>query len=216
MLERILNIKPGSDYKQSSRSDKNSRTSRYLSSYHTTSNDTVSLSPATAFLSGIHWQLKNFHSEKEKLFITFIYDGIEFTTAVMIGEISFIHNLDYDIKQYLELFANPALLEMNISSPVIYDKADKIDVKPKLIFLKEFSSSVVNLYSYENGISTSDYKIQKAFDNYENDLLREFDYINKCLISFLEKYLSLKMNTNSSPKIIERHLILKSMELKKK
>jgi len=215
MLEKIVNISAGSDYKQSSRPGKQSAVSNYISSYHAVSNDSISLSPATSFLSGIGWKLKKIQNEKEKLRIVFSFDDFDFSTAIIPGEIIQLRRIDYEIKYSTVSYTGVVNMNVEISSPLNLEGAESIQVKLHLPELKSFFGTILSSFSFKTDVSSSDYEVQKLFVEMENVLQTEFNYINKGLINFLEKYLSLKISFKNDD-VVSRHMLeLKLLQINK-
>jgi hypothetical protein len=213
MLEKIENIKPGSDYRHSNTPNKSAQASRYLNSIHSSSSDSFSLSPATVFLSSVHWQLKNFHNENEKLTISFSFDEFDFSIIILIGEISLMTNLDYEIKRKFETTRNNVEVSTKISSPLYKDQNHNIEIKNSLPVLQNMYNSFLTLSESSGSIGADDYFVRKIFLDLEAGLLGELMYVNKCLLNFLEKYLSLKFNLKNY--IENPHLILKEQQIKR-
>ncbi|MEW6653534.1 MAG: hypothetical protein AB1394_08710, partial [Bacteroidota bacterium] len=106
MLERILNISAGSDYKNStSKSGNYQRTSQFLTTLQSSLSDSISLSPATVFLSSVHWRLKKLSSEKEKYIIAFEFDEFEFTAYLGQPDILITQSIEYEVKRKVEHYA---------------------------------------------------------------------------------------------------------------
>ena len=211
MLERIVNIKPGSDYRQSNSPNKGTIAARYLNTFHSTSSDSFSLSPATIFLSSIHWQLKNFHNENEKLSISFAFDGFDFSINILIGEISVTTNFDFEIKRTYDSAPLNVEVLTKISSPLYQDQNHNIEIKESLPVLQDLFDAFLSLNKSSGEISINDYLVRKEFIDRERNLLDEFMYVNMCLLNFLEKYLSLKFNSKNN--IENQHLVLKGLQI---
>ena len=215
MLEKIVNISAGSDYKQSSRPGRQSAVSSYISSYHAVSNDSISLSPATSFLSGIGWKLKKIQNEKEKLRIVFSFDDFDFSTAIIPGEIAQLQRIDYEINYSVISYTSVVNMNVEISSPLNLEGAESIQVKLHLPELKSFFGSILSSFGFKTEVSSNNYEVQKLFVEMENALQTEFNYINKGLINFLEKYLSLKISFKHEDVVGKRMLELKLLQVNK-
>jgi hypothetical protein len=213
MLEKIVNIKPGSDYRHSSSPNKGAQAARYLNTFHSGSSDSFSLSPATVFLSSIHWQLKNFHNENEKLFVNFSFDEFDFSISILVGEISITTNFDYEIKRIYNSFIGNNEILAKISSPLYKEQNHNIEVKQNLPVLQNLYKSILELHERNGEIGIDDYFVGKIFIDLERNLLEEFTYINMCLLNFLEKYLSLRFNSKND--VENKHLILRELQIKR-
>lgn len=215
MLEKIVNISAGSDYKQSSKPGRQSAVSSYINSYHAVSNDSISLSPATAFLSGIGWKLKKIQNEKEKLRIVFSFDDLEFSALINPIELIQIQRIEYEIKYSASSYTGIFNVNIKVEAPVNPEEPENIQVKLQLPELKKFLSSIISSFGFKADVSSSTYEVQKYFLEMEHELQREFNYINKGLINFLEKYLSVKINFKQEDKITGHMLELKLLQITK-
>ena len=215
MLEKIVNISAGSDYKQSTKPGARSKASRYLSEYHQVGNDSISLSPATAFLSVIGWKLKKIQIDKEKIHIGFSFDDVDFSTAINPGELFQLQRIVYSIKYSLDSFTGLIDVNIKISSPLISDNSESIQVKLHLPELKNFFDSIISSSEYKLHASSDTYEIQNIFSNMEHALRSEFNYINKSLISFLEKFLSIKINMKHENIIMNKKMELDFLQITK-
>jgi hypothetical protein len=217
MLERIINITPGSDYKQSSRpSSRQANAYRHLSSFTTPSNDSFLISPATAFLASINWKLKKVVRENEKLTISFSFDEFEFSTSFFVMEISQNHKIEYDIKHIYESFLGAYDVNAKIMAPISVHKIENIQMKAHLISLSDFVKSVVNPGVSLNVNWAENSDVQKIFAHMERPLKSDFDYINSCLLNFLEKFLSIKLNIHNENENAVELIALKFLQVKKR
>ncbi|MEW6702263.1 MAG: hypothetical protein AB1298_06045, partial [Bacteroidota bacterium] len=194
MLEKIVNITAGSDYKQSSRPNRQTQAARYLSSYSSAANDSISFSPATALLHNLHWKLKRLKNDKEHFQITFEIDGFEFSTQIWQSEIINNKQLDYDIRRIAESYMNNIEIYLKIAAAINENGSEKIEVKYNLPALGKLTSGLVSLTTDYSSLSADNYKVSKMFSEFENDLRTEFEYLNNCLFSFVEKYSGLIIN----------------------
>lgn len=215
MLEKIVNISAGSDYKQSSKSGARSKVSHYISEYHQVGNDSISLSPATAFLSVIGWKLNKIQIDKEKINIGFSFDNLDFFTTVNPNELFQLQKIDYTINSSHDFFAGIAEVNIQISSPLDSDNSESTQVKLFLTELKKFISAVATSCGYKSLVSSDTYEVQNIFSEMEHLLQSEFHYINKSLVGFLEKFLSAKINIKHDNVMQNHKLKLNSLQIKK-
>lgn len=213
MLERIVNISAGSDYKQSSKPGARSRASRHLSEYQPVGNDSISLSPATAYLSIIGWKLKKIQLEKEKLQIEFTFDDLDFATAINPSEIFHLQKIEYSIKYSVGAYAGLSELNIRIDSPFVLENSQSIQIERHLTELKQFFNSIESSFGYKSNVSSDSYEVQNIFSEMGNALQREFHYVNNRLLSFLEKFLSLKINATTNNAAHGGKLTLKFLQI---
>ncbi|MCX6169952.1 MAG: hypothetical protein NTX65_11460 [Ignavibacteriales bacterium] len=215
MLEKIVNISAGSDYKQSSKPGKQSAVSNYINSYHAVSNDSISLSPATAFLSGIGWKLKKIQNEKEKLHIVFSFDDFDFSTVINPAEIIQIPRIEYEIKYSISSYTGVVNMTIKVASPLNLEGSESLQIKLHLNELNKFFGSIISTFGFRSDVSSNTYEVQKYFLEMESALQMEFNYLNKGLINFLEKYLSCKINLKNDESNTRHMLELKLLQINK-
>jgi hypothetical protein len=216
MLERIINITPGSDYKQSSRpSSRQVNAYRHLGSFTAPSNDSFLLSPATAFLASINWKLKKVVSENEKLKIVFSFDDFEFSTSFFIVELSQNQKIEYDISHLYESYFGKYDINTKVSAPITKENTESMQIKTRLISLSDFIKSVFKEGVNSNVNWAENYEVQKTFSHMEKQLQSEFDYINECLLNFLEKFLTMKLNMKIENSNARDIIALKFLQIKK-
>ncbi|MBI5730148.1 MAG: hypothetical protein HY963_03330 [Ignavibacteriales bacterium] len=214
MLERIVNISAGSDYKNSSKPNRFNKSSRYLSTFSSSLPDSISLSPATAFLSTINWRLKRITKSNDKIIINFEFDGYDFTAYVSQNEFHFQNNFEYDIKKIFEKLTERFEVQTLILCQHNIKNSDKLDPKFHLTVLSEMIYRFIDLSHYSYSISVDNSEVKKIFSDMEYALCQEFDYINTCLLSFLEKYLTIKADVINDNKRYDNALIMKQIQLK--
>ncbi len=195
MLEKIINITPGSDFKNSSRPSKYSKTSQFMHAFQTSIGDSVSLSPATSYLSSINWRLKKFVNEKDKITITFEFDSIEFTVNINQNDLLSITSFEYDVKKIFELFSSRYEFLARVNSH--YSNQNSSGKLITLPTLNQFIKDVADLASFMDTVTIDNQEVQKIIFKIEDALKSEFNYLDRCLITFFQKYLSLKINHQS-------------------
>lgn len=215
MLERIVNIAPGSDFQKSSaKTARYNRSAQFLHTLNTSMNDSISLSPATSFLSSVHWRLKKFVNEKEKTLVVFEFDGFEFTAALNQSGMITSLSVEYEIKKAINKLPFVYNFKLWLESKNIIRLNEKFDVLTQLPYLNAFANQLVNLNDYSLNISVDKTDVREAFNEIEKSLNVEFDYLNGCLIGFLEKYLSLNFNVQSKRESFD-NLLLRNIEITK-
>lgn len=213
MLERILNISAGSDYKNStSKSGNYHRTSQFLSTLQSSLSDSISLSPATAFLSSVHWRLKKLSNEKEKFVIIFDFDGFEFTAHVGQPDILITHSVEYEVKRKIENYAK--LYEANFQfASHVSDQRDKPGSRTAMPELISFVKDLLDLEDLSYNLDSENTEVKKIFYQRSDSLQTEFSYLNSCLIMFLEKYLSINYNFTEGAINTKEKLLLRKVQI---
>ncbi len=214
MLEKIVNITPGSDYKQASKPARYSNISNFASVLNSSLNDSISLSPATAFLSSVNWKLRKLQNDKDRVLIVFEFDGFEFLTQIHLSDLSRLSIFDFDIKKHLENYSNKTEVYMKIISPIDQKLRENIDPKFNLPALNQFIDEIVAISSFRYSISEDNAEVKEIFYEHENNIRAEFNYIGECLKNFLEKFLSVKLFINQSFSNPETVLLLKKLGIK--
>jgi len=215
MLERIENISPGSDYKKStSKSGRYQRSAQFLSTLQSSFSDSISLSPATAFLSSVHWRLKKLSNEKEKYVIVFDFDGFEFTAHVGQPDILISHSMEYEVRKKVDSLTKVYDTFMQIISAV----SDQRERPGSRVTLPELAALVQDFVDLENltySLNSETTEVKKRFYQ-RNELLQvEFNYLNSCLVAFLEKYLSIKYNFTAGAQNQNDSLLLRKVQITK-
>lgn len=215
MLEKIVNISAGSDYKQSSKPGGHSKVSRYIGEYHAGGNDSISLSPATGYLSILGWKLKKISSNKESIQIEFSFDDMNFSVSINTGDIYQLKRFEYIIKYLLGNFGSSAEINVKISSFVDPEIPENSFVKVHLPEIKHFLDHLYSACGHKSSLSSDTFEVQKIFVETENRLAAEFNYINRSLINFLEKFLSTKINCKNGNSKNENKLELNMFQIRK-
>lgn len=191
MLEKVLNINPGSDYKKSTG---NPKYYKKTSGYHytlATTNDSLYISPATSLLASLGWKIKKLNKDSEKIQIMFELDGFDFEANIFINELNQNAKIDYRSKKNLERFATEVLITVSLSAPIISSPGEleaNIKLRGFSRFVDQFESARFkkpSLITERNIIETLYYDVRK-------EITDEFNLINSCFVSFLEKYISFK------------------------
>jgi hypothetical protein len=215
MLDKIENIAPGNDYQKSSGNNAKSGYKRSLNSSYSSVNDSISLSPAILYLSSVNWKLKHLQLDKDKLNIVFTFDNIEFSSSLAIGEILSVEKIDYIVKYPADPPANTNYLTINLTSPIMKNSIDGSHIKSQLLYLTKFCISAINAFGYNSGLLMESIQVQELFAGLEKEIRSEFFYLNKCLINFMEKYLSLKINPEKEMEATKSEIKFKNMQLNK-
>ena len=216
MLERIINIAPGSDYQKSpAKSSQYHRSAHFLHTMSTSLNDSISLSPATAFLASVHWRLKKINNEKEKIGVVFEFGGFEFTASMEKPGMVVNYNIEYEVKKAFEKLSFNHELKMWIESDAVYKHSDKIDVIIQLPQLASFANKLISIYDYSTSVSVDKAEVRDSFYEVLDLLQVEFEYVNSCLVGFLEKFLSLSFNLTEKKDLLKSNLLLRKIEISK-
>ncbi|MFO7445057.1 MAG: hypothetical protein R6W90_01765 [Ignavibacteriaceae bacterium] len=205
MLDKILNITPGSDYKNSQlkKGNKNFAFSRSIASADT--HDSFSLSPAWTYMSQLNWQILGLKMLKdEKLTINFIVNDIEFRIVVDLNELNNSSTFVY------ELLQKKAYNEIEKYTLLILEKKCYSNEKTSSVSeLKNISRLFERVWdlNLNNELNDGEFDLNTLLSDGYEDVDTEINYITISLITFLEKLLSKTFsythlsNNNLSPKL---------------
>ncbi len=195
MLNKIINISAGSDFKKSNGNagqNKFLRRNAYSSfQFH----DSIVFSPALQYLTNIKWRLKEIsHMSKGKLAISFIADDIEFQTVVDLPNIESMKTIDYKVikENAKDKSVNPMLIEVEVRIEGISDDnlphAVNLQTLEKL-FNRIFALKIENQLTRTNSIMLTD-----LIADFLEELKFEFDQVNNHLFNFIEKLTESKIS----------------------
>ena len=207
MLEKIANINLKSEFfnkKKAAVAYKNSFKSGLLKN---DLHDTVNLSPAYRFLSQIEWHLKVMTKvSAEKIFIAFNFSGFEFQTTLDLSNLAKLKTLVYQVANDDENNITAKNITASLSVAV-----DKHLIEPqeailelhamKTLFYRLSTMNLKEELNFNNDI------LYELFEGILRTISKEFDYINSCLFSFIEKMMKIKSpNTIVAVELIGKEL----------
>ena len=184
MLNRIINITPGSDYKHSGNSSNMQNDASKNASNSNNPSDSVELSSAIKFLMQIGWQLRKLkHFSDEKMELVFFCSGIEFQTIIDISDPNFPSKFDYVLKKeklyqekekHMEIFLSSFLMNIN----------NNLKKPSELNELNNFFDTLFNLGQDREGFPPN-FDLNEFSKEFEN-ISSEINDINNFLIQFIE------------------------------
>lgn len=197
MLEKIVNISAGSDYKNSaSKSGRYSRGAQFLHTLQSSMSDSVSFSPAVTYLTSINWKLKKINKDKENLIITFDYDDFEFCVNVGFPELAITNRFNYNIKKIVEKIYNKVDLSVNLETPILNREIQQSNSSVKLYYFNSFINGLIELNETVIQVSSTSFEVQKLLRLNEKQIKSELELMNENILIFIEKYLSIKLRNN--------------------
>lgn len=214
MLEKIIHIAPGSEFRNSTKSPELLRYIKGDKSHIFNINDSVNFSPAIQFLTRIEWQLKELSKTiNENLIVSFCIAELEFRVVIDLSILNKLSFITYEIQRSRSESGNEKTLIVltSILGDILYDEPtvflqlnalNKLfDRFEKLNITDELNGSDIETMSY----LVEDLSIQ---------LQTEFEYINKFLLVFIEKLTDRKINDGIQNNIShELMIILEKMKL---
>ncbi len=197
MLNKIINISAGSDFKKSNGSGNQNKFLRRNPYSSFQFHDSIIFSPALQYLTNIQWRLKEIsHLSKGKLAISFITSDIEFQTVVDLPNIDSLKTLDYKvIKENSQADDDdPMLVEVEVRIEGINE-----EVLPQAVTLDKLESLFKRLFAFkiENQLNkTNSVMLTELIGDLLEDLKKEFDHVNNHLFNFIEKLTESKISAN--------------------
>lgn len=215
MLEKVVNISPNSDYKKSAGSPKYYKKVNSYTYSSNPINDTALISPATALLAAYGWKLKKINQEADKVHIIFELDGFEFDTTVELNQLNKFRNIEYKIKKDVLGFAAEIVVVVILIAPIKFNMHES-DFDKTLNSLTEFFEQFKSQSVKKPNVITDQYTIDSLVSDFIDSLNKEFNYINDCLIKFLDKYASLKIHhlQNGESRGEQDGILIKSIHIK--
>ncbi|KUO61068.1 hypothetical protein APF79_13010 [bacterium BRH_c32] len=210
MLEKVVNIAPGSDYRRSAGNPKQFKRMMTFSFEHTSGNDSISISPATSLLSVFGWKVKKLKKNSDKIELDFELEDFLFEVILSAFQINQIPVIDYKITKQLSGFTTELIVTLFLEAPV---NAIENNTPVKLDGLNRFIEQFNSVSIKKPNIITDGYVIESLFIDYQKMLTKEFNYINSCLIQFLEKLMMFKYSSNRRTNV-GKSLMIKSIQIR--
>ena len=214
MLEKIIHIAPGSEFRNSTKSPELLKYIKGDRSNIFNINDSVNFSPAIQFLTRIEWQLKELSkTANEKLLITFCISELEFRVVIDLSILNKLTFITYEIQRDSSKSgdARTLIVLTSILNEILYDENN---VFLELVALNRLFDRFEQL-NINNELNGSDTETMSYLtENLSIQLQTEFEYINKFLFVFIEKLTDKKINAgiknNTSNELM---IILEKMKL---
>ncbi len=197
MLEKITNISPNSDYKKSTGNPKYYKKTNSYSYVSNSINDSILISPATALLATYGWKLIKINNQTDKIHIVFELNGFEFDSTIYLNELSKFRTIEYKIKKGIEGYAAEITVLIILITHIKSDLTE-IETEKNLDALNEFFEQFKSISVKRPNIITDKLTIDSLSRDFIISLNKEFNYINSCLIKFLNKYASINLNIHHS------------------
>ena len=211
MLNRIINITPGSDYKHSGNSSGMQNDGSKNASNSSNSSDSIELSSAIKFLLQIGWQLKKFkHYPGEKIELVFCCSDIEFQTIIDLSDPNFPSKFNYVLKKEKQYQDEQKSMEISLSS-VLTSLKGNISKSPELNDLNNFFEALFDLV-LEKKDFLQNFDLNSLSGELEN-ISSEIDYINNNILLFVEKVTESKIIVKNSEQEIDASLVIHKIEL---
>ncbi|MDP4117080.1 MAG: hypothetical protein Q8903_13165 [Bacteroidota bacterium] len=191
MLNKISNITTSSDYsKSSSKLSLDYNRQNNVHNLNIVHNDSVNLSPAYQVLKKLNWKLKLVKNTAGKQYrCTFVIGDFEFNSYIEVLPSGSIEYINYDILK------ENWILKILVSLQVKLEEYKEIRIDNN--FLKSMNTlfNRLSLLKIDNEITRKDSSaLDDLMDGILNGLIRDFNFINVNLISFLEVNFNTKLN----------------------
>ncbi|MFA7288224.1 MAG: hypothetical protein WC055_05030 [Melioribacteraceae bacterium] len=210
MLEKVVNIAPGSDYRKSAGNPRQFKRVMSFSFEHTSGNDSISISPATSLLSVFGWKVKKLKKNSDKIELDFELEDFLFEVILSSFQINQIPAIEYKVTKQLSGYTTELVITLFLEAPV---NSNSESIPVRLDGLNRFIEQFNYISIKKPNIITDSHVIESLFIDFQKTLTKEFNYINSCLIQFLEKLLMFKYSINS--RTTERKsIMIKSIQIR--
>jgi hypothetical protein len=209
MLDKILNITPGSDFNQSP--VKKGKADFFLSrvSAHSDVHDSLSYSPAWRYITQLNWRINGAKLLKDnKFYISFIVAETEFNTLLDLNDLSSSSVFVYDItrKKIVNNTETGVLIEMEKKTYSVADAGVIYELKN----LNRLFERVWNL-DLKHELNDKEMYLNALLEDNLNGISAEINFITVSLVSFVEKLL----NKTFSHALLQGQKTVQELNIKK-
>lgn len=208
MLEQIINITPGSDFKRTRNTKGFVRIKNKGSFNKFVFNDTFVFSPAAQYLSRLNWQLKEIHVfPNEKVFLSFITSNFEFHITLDLSKVSYSDYINYTVICEREYAGKPRKLLLNLSIGL---EEIKYTEKIRPIEFGALEALIGRMLPYAASnelVKLTELELMRFADGLENGLKDEFGYLNILLFTLIYKITNISYSLNNEERNPEAPLI---------
>ncbi len=193
MLNRIINISAGSDFKNSTKPYKSFKFDR-ANAYHTyDGHDSIAISPAYNFLLKHNWKIKELTIEGDKLYINFFISDFEFATTIPLKQINQLTNIEYTVFKEKEIDDNKYRIAVDFLVNLVNINYSDIEYIYNLAKIEIFFNRLMHL-KLNGELSSSERKVLDGLlEGLGPGIQEEFNAINNSLFIFIEKYFDFKI-----------------------
>jgi hypothetical protein len=194
MLNRIVNISAGSDFKSATKPYRGAKYDRAQAYHIYDGHDSIAISPAYNFLLKHNWKIKEMNIEDDKLFINFFITDFEFITNISLKQINQLTNIEYTVikeKEFEDVLSKIAVDFIVNLSNINYNEVDYIYNLSKI---EIFFNRLMHL-KLKGELSSSERKVLDGLlEGLAQGIQDEFNVINNSLFIFIEKYFDFKIS----------------------
>lgn len=208
MLEQIINITPGSDFKKTRNTKGFVRIKNKGSFNRLVFNDTFVFSPAAQYLSKLNWQLKEIHVfPNEKVFLSFVTSNFEFHITLDLSKVSYLDYINYTVICEREYGSKLRKLLLNLSVGI-----EEILYSEKIMPI-EFGSLETLIgrmlpFTVDNElVKMQEAELFRFVEGLEEGLKEEFGYLNVLLFTLIYKITNITYTLVNEDKNPENPLI---------
>jgi hypothetical protein len=208
MLEQIINITPGSDFKKTRNTKGFVRIKNKGSFNKLVFNDTFVFSPAAQYLSKLNWQLKEIHVfPNEKVFLSFVTSNFEFHITLDLSKVSYLDYINYTVICEREYGFKLRKLLLNLSVGI-----EEILYSEKIMPI-EFGSLETLIgrmlpFTVDNElVKMREAELFRFVEGLEEGLKEEFGYLNVLLFTLIYKITNITYTLVNEDKNPENPLI---------
>lgn len=188
MLDKILNITPGSDFNQSP--VKKGKGDYFLSriAAHSDVHDSLSYSPAWRYITQLNWRINGAKLLKDnKFYISFIVGETEFNTLLDLNDLSSSSVFVYEItrKKVINNNETGVLIELEKKTYSVADAGVIYELKN----LNRLFERVWNM-DLKHELSDKEMYLNSLLEDNIKGISAEINFITVSLVSFVEKLLN--------------------------
>lgn len=195
MLNRIINIAAGFDFKGAAKQPKNLKYGKGHIYHMYDGHDSINISPAYNFLMKHNWKILDLNVEDEKLFIGFIVSGFEFNTVIHLKQINQLTDIEYNVAKEKEIDGVKFKMSVDLIVNLSRINYDEVSQRFDMTNLESFFNRLVFL-KLKGELTSADRKaIDGLLEGLAVGMQNEFDSINNGLFIFIEKYFSYKISS---------------------
>lgn len=192
MLNRIVNISAGSDFKSASKPFRGAKFDRTNASQGYRP-DSIAISPAYNFLAKHNWKIKELIMEGEKLHISFFLSGFEFLTVIPLKQINQLPSIEYTVIKEKEIDKAKRRIAAEFIVNIAEINYGREEFNFNLVKMEAFFNRLIHL-RLNGELGPAERKsLDELLEGLAEGMQEEFNEINNGIFIFIEKYFNFKI-----------------------
>jgi len=198
MLNGILNITAGSDFKNAGKPVRNYKAGKSSIYQFYEGQDSINISPAYNYLAKHKWKVKELNLEDEKLLLSFEAGGFDFSVNVPLKQMNNLTSLEYSVLREKNGDDSVTRVVVHFLVNLVAIDYNENQHGANLSNLETFFNRL--FYLKLNGeLAPSERKvIDSLLEGLSENIQNEFNSINNGVFIFIEKYFNNKISGLSS------------------